>query len=127
VGGVEGDRLPYIANWSWSLDADYTFAPMGDYTPFIGASWRFTGERDSGFDAAIGQTRLPSYHTFDLRAGVDRGAWSLQVFAKNVTDEEGVTVIGTTFADPPRQQPGGGSTAAIIRPRMIGVVLSGKI
>ena len=74
LGAKSGDPLPYVPKWSVSLDGDYRFQPVGAVTPFVGASWRYTGERYSGFDVSFGQTRLPSYNAFDLRAGVDTGS-----------------------------------------------------
>jgi iron complex outermembrane recepter protein len=123
VGAVEGDRLPYVPRFSASIDADYTFAPMGSVTPFIGASWRYVGERDSGFDPAAGQTRLPSYHAIDLRAGFDFERWSLQVYAQNVGDSDGITSLsasGTSAVS------GNAPSVAVMRPRTLGITLQGK-
>jgi outer membrane receptor protein involved in Fe transport len=128
LGAVSGDRLPYIPELSTSLDVDYTLAPIGDFTPFVGGSWRYVGERDSGFDPANGQKELPSYHVIDLRAGVDRNTWRLQVYAKNLTDERGITNVGggtSGVSGPAPDEPS--PTISVIRPRVIGISLSGKI
>jgi outer membrane receptor protein involved in Fe transport len=111
-----------------ALDADYTLAPIGDFTPFIGASWRYIGDRDSAFDPARGQTRLPSYSTFDARVGVERENWSLELYGKNLTDEEGVTNLGSSTSQAPLDaDPRAGPAISVIRPRVFGIVLTGKL
>jgi outer membrane receptor protein involved in Fe transport len=123
LGGESGDPLSYVPKWSMSLSGDYHFAPMGDYTPFVGASWHYVGERYTSFDSTYGQTRYPAYNEFDLRAGVDFKSWEFEVYAKNVGD---VRAYSQSFQ--------GGSAANglapvvdIGQPRVIGVMLTGKL
>lgn len=123
LGAKSGDPLPYVPKWSASLDANYRFNPMGDFVPFVGGSWRYTGERYSGFDASFGQTKLPSYSQFDLRAGVDRDGWALEFYAKNITDARGISSTGTGGSAASAAAP----TIFIIRPRVVGLRLSGHI
>ncbi len=127
VGGVKGDRLPFVPRFSFSIDGDYTFAPMGAVTPFVGASWRFIGEREGGFSPeppiGSGRSNLPSYNTVDLRAGLDYDRWTLQLYAKNLGDSEGITAVGSSGTS---AVSGGAPTIAVIRPRTIGVTLQGK-
>lgn len=123
LGAKSGDRLPYIPQWSSSLDGDYRFAAVGAFTPFVGASWRFVGARYSGFDASFGQTKMPAYSEFDLRAGVEWDAWSLTLYAKNVTDERGIAQMGTGGS----AASGGAPFIYIDRPRVVGLTISGKV
>jgi outer membrane receptor protein involved in Fe transport len=131
VGALSGDPLPYNPHWSTSLDADYTFAAIGDFTPYLGASWAYIGERESGFDPA-GRFLLPSYDTVDLRAGVNYDRWSLELYAKNVGDARGISTTGNTASAAAAAAAGVGPgvllpTVDVIRPRVVGLSLTGKL
>jgi outer membrane receptor protein involved in Fe transport len=120
VGGVNGDRLPWIPKISATLDGEYDWTSFGDTTAFVGATWSFVGDRESDF-TATGQVNVPSYQTVNLRAGLDLHRWRIQVYAKNVTDKRGIANLS-----PPGAAPGGDRTAVIIQPRTVGVALSAK-
>lgn len=123
IGAKDGDPLPYVPKWSMSLDGDYHFVATGDFSPFVGASWRYVGERYTSFDASFGQTRYPSYNEFDLRAGLDYKDWTIEVYAKNVTDKRtfSQTFLGGSAAN------GGAPVVYIDQPRTIGVTLTAKL
>jgi outer membrane receptor protein involved in Fe transport len=136
VGGVKGDWLPYAPKWSSALSGDYNFASIGDWTPFIGATWHYIGERQSGFtpyaDVLEGvmaanvyehQYALPAYSTIELRAGINWTKWSLEVYAKNLTDAKGIEGFGdysTSAAN------GLAPNVSLIAPRLVGIVLRGS-
>jgi iron complex outermembrane recepter protein len=137
VGGVSGDPLPWAPKWSSSLSGDYNFLPMGDWTPFIGATWRYMGQRESGFtpyaDVLEGllaaglyqhQYTLPSYNTLDLRVGVNWSKWSLELYAKNLTDAKGITAFGAYSTS---AASGLAPNVAVIEPRIVGLVLRGSL
>ena len=86
LGGVIGNTLPYSPLWSGSFNGDYEFLPMGDFTPFVGASLHYTGVRSGGFTAGYTPINLPDYATVDFRVGVNWQMWSLEIYGKNVTD-----------------------------------------
>jgi outer membrane receptor protein involved in Fe transport len=123
VGGLDGDPLPWAPKWTSTLDGDYRFAPMGDWAPYIGGSWRYIGSRASDFQFMASQVTLPSYDTFDARLGVDWHDWEIELYGKNLSDAKGFTeytATGTSAAS------GLSGTAAVIAPRMFGIVLRGK-
>ena len=124
VGGQTGDALPWAPKWTSTVNGDYRFARMGDWAPYIGASWRFIGERSSDFQAAPAhQVSLPSYDTFDVRLGVDWRAWEIELYGKNLSNARGYTAFsasGTSIAS------GESAIAALTAPRLFGVVLRGK-
>ena len=69
---------------------------------------------------------LPSYDVIDLRAGVDFERFSVELFAKNVTDEYALVSFGG-FPLTPQMTPGLlNGAAAVLRPRTIGLVLSAR-
>lgn len=142
AGGVKGDWLPYAPKWSAALSGDYNFESIGDWTPFIGGTWHYIGERQSGFtpyaDVLGGympanlyehQYALPAYSTLELRAGINWTKWSLEFYAKNLTDAKGIesfSAYGTSIASASLNFPTGGPSAALIQPRIVGVVLRGS-
>lgn len=142
LDGLKGDPLPGNPKWSGTLSGDYQFAPMGKWTPYVGASWHFIGDRDSGYvgslyQAAYGVARnqyvLPSYSTLDLRLGVSFDNWSVELYGKNLNDAKGVTAFapyGNSIASSyiaPIGVPIGAANVSVIQPRIVGIVLRGKI
>ena len=119
VGGKDGDPLPYVPEWSFGLNADYEWTVKGSARPYLGGSLGYTGDRTVEFNnrAADGSLRkADSYVTLNLRAGVYFGRWSVELYGKNLTNDMGVTSIGT--AGP---LPNGALGLSLIRPRTIGV------
>src|SRR5690606_25486702 len=124
VGGLAGDRLPYTPKYSIGANADYEWELGGDTKAYVGASVRSLSKQPAGFDLefrnANGRQRyLPSYEVVDLRAGVDFGQYSIELYAKNLTDSEGKTSL-----EAPANIPFGAAGTAVIRPRTIGATLT---
>ena len=129
LGGKSGDRLPFTPDWAGSLDGAYNWSINGDMQGFVGATWSYVGNRVSSFNATIGQVPLPSYNTWDLRAGVNvRRNWTIEVFAKNLGDERGISSFGGNLS----ANGGGasigvpGESVAIIQPRTVGITLTAR-
>jgi hypothetical protein len=119
VGGKDGDPLPYVPEWSLGLNADYEWTVKGSSRAYVGGSLGYTGERTVEFNnrAADGSLRkADSYVTLNLRAGAYLGRWSVELYGKNLTNDRGVTSIGT--AGP---LPNGAIGLGYVRPRAIGV------
>jgi len=108
MNAFAGDPLPYIPKWSASAGVDYDWAISSALQGFVGASWRYTGNRKSDFAEDI---RLPSFSVFDLRAGIKDDAWTLSAFAKNVGDARVInSIMPVSYSVP------GGPLEAIIGP-----------
>jgi outer membrane receptor protein involved in Fe transport len=123
VGGRKGDRLPYTPRYAVSVNGDYDWKLGATATAYVGASLRFLGDQSGpytpSFVAATGrQFRIPSYQVVDLRAGVDVGRYSLEVYAKNLNDAAGKTSVSGVG-----NFPNGAVGTGVIRPRTIGVTL----
>jgi len=119
VGGQDGDPLPWVPEWSFGLNADYEWTVKGNARAYVGGSLGYTGERTIEFNnrAADGSIRkADSFATLNLRAGAYFGRWSVELYGKNLTNEMGVTSIGT-----PGPLPNGALGLGLIRPRTIGV------
>jgi iron complex outermembrane receptor protein len=125
VGGMDGDPLPYVPDWTFGLNADYEWTVMGSARASVGGSLNYTGERTAAFDerAADGSIRKAgSFLTLDLRAGLYHGRWSVELYGKNLTNDMGVTSI-----DPAGFLPNGALGLSLIRPRTIGVSVGTRL
>jgi outer membrane receptor protein involved in Fe transport len=121
VGGADGDPLSFVPEWSFGLNGDYEWTLMGDSTAYAGGTVGYTGDRPADFNnrAANGSNReLESYVTLNLRAGIDTGRWTFEVYGKNLADERGVTTINDVGA-----LPNGAVGLGIIRPRTFGMTV----
>ncbi|HLT90352.1 MAG TPA: TonB-dependent receptor [Woeseiaceae bacterium] len=121
VGGVSGDSLPWTPELSATFAADYEWQVAGDVTAWVGGDVSYTGTRTADFgqrDANGAIRELPSYTTLDLRAGFDTGSWFFELYARNLTDERGITSL---FG--PDVVANGAAGIAIIRPRTVGLTV----
>jgi outer membrane receptor protein involved in Fe transport len=125
VGGLDGDPLPFVPEWTLALGGDYEWNAFGDATAYVGGQVAYMGDRPADFDNRVdpldptsARLEADAYTTLDLRTGVLWDNWSLELYGKNVTDEEGITNINS-----PGIYPAGAGAIAIIRPRTIGLSL----
>jgi len=124
VGGLDGDPLPYVPEWSLGLSGDYEWTVFGDATAYIGGQVAYVDDRTANFStrASDGSLRVAqSYTTFDLRGGIDMGRWNFEFYGKNLTDEAGINDIETTIA-----YPNGAVGIGVTRPRTIGLSVGTK-
>jgi len=125
VGGKDGDPLPYVPDWSFGLNADYEWTVKSRTRTYVGGSLGYTGERPVAFNnrAADGSIRrADSYVSLNLRAGAYHGRWSVELYGKNLTNDLGVTSIGT--AGP---LPNGALGLSLTRPRTIGLSVGTRL
>lgn len=123
VGGLDGDPLPWVPEWSASVAVDYEWTVRADVIAWVGGDVSYVGERTDEFSDrnAAGELReAPSYTTVDLRAGFDTGRWLFEVYARNLTDERGITALS---GFDPTVSPGGVAQVGIIRPRVVGLTV----
>lgn len=126
TGGFAGDPLPWVPKWSGALHADYQFPVSSGTDGFVGASLSYVGKRTTEFNQRHPNgslVRIPGYTTVDLRGGVNVGRFTIEAFARNLFDKRGITDAfgfdGATF-------PNGAAGVAVIRPRTVGLSLTGK-
>jgi iron complex outermembrane recepter protein len=120
VGGKDGDSLPYTPKWAAGLRGDYDWNVSGA-TAFVGGGVSYTGDRTFDFVSRTGAGDLRtigSYVTLDLRTGVEVGRWLLELYGKNLTNEDGIATVAAAGAFPNRAL-----GLAYIRPRTIGLSL----
>ena len=139
--GKSGDPLPYAPKFNLGLSGDYDFALGNGWLGYVGASFQHVGSRstDYAFNYPVlpsplpplpASSRVPSYNTVSLRAGVNVGAWSVDLYVKNLTNERGIVQASgfqNFVAVSGRLNPITGRTednATIITPRMFGLSVS---
>jgi len=119
AGGLDGDPLPFVPDWSFGLSADYEWAVGNQSTAYMGATLGYTGDRPIGsaYRNADGNLReLDSYTTLNIRTGLDTGRWFCEAYIKNLTDELGITSVSNA-----NLAYTGNVTIGMITPRTVGV------
>jgi len=125
IGGLEGEQLPGIPEWTFSLSGNYDFM-LGSLDAFVGGGIAYQDSRNTSFDGGVGSGAVviappnrnfttDDYVTADLRTGVKWGRYQLSLYATNLFDEYAFQRATTT---------GTQGSAAIVRPRTIGVVFN---
>jgi iron complex outermembrane recepter protein len=125
VGGNTGDPLPYVPKFSTSLDGAYTWHAFGDYVAFTGATWSYIGSRFNDFSAVPGATfepeprpELPSYDAVDLRAGLENGRWTFELYGKNLGDNRAIVYYTNSGT------PNYGGAIDYLQPRTLGAAVT---
>lgn len=98
IGGLDGDPLVAVPEWGFGLTADYEWAVRGDSKAYVGGTLGYTGERPYDFEARESDgslSEVDSHTTLNLRFGLLTGRWNFEVYGKNVTDETGITSVGS--------------------------------
>ena len=127
VGGKDGDRLPWVPNFSFGLNADYEWKLSSDVTAFVGGTVAYTGDQRDNFVlfGASPQREIGDYEVVDLRAGVEYRNFTIDAYVKNLTNTEGVSSLAELT-----DQVGGNILpqqairASLSRPRTIGFSLT---
>jgi len=124
IGGLSGDRLPYIPLWSGSMQANYSWALTSDVAAHVGAGVRLVGDRYSEVSSSPSAYRLGAYGALDLNADVTYKQYTARLFLKNVTDTraydydaEITNALTGTVAQ---------LESTLIQPRTFGVALDAK-
>lgn len=111
--GESGERLPNSSRVSGSLSVDYSFPLAADLTGFVGGIASYMGDSLGLFMQTAERQRFDSYTKVDLRAGANIGAWAVNLFVNNVSDER-AAIGGGLGTFPP-------SGFTFIQPRTVGL------
>jgi len=129
AGGLDGDRLPFTPRVAASVNGDYSWDLSGGVSAFFGGSLRSLSEQSGPFDVAYRtvfgrRSIVPAYEVVDLRAGIDFGRFTAEIYAKNLGDADGKLSVTALGVYPPG--PDGSPTVAtgLIRPRTVGLSLT---
>ena len=117
--------MPYTPKTSYSVSADYEWPLADSRSAYLGASFSHLSEVPAAFDPAFvaendRQRFLPAYDILDVRAGWDFGKVSLELFGRNLTDDDGKT------SDATGNTPNGAIATGVIRPRSYGVTVTAE-
>jgi len=134
-GALAGEDMPGLSKWTWTLDGDYEFPIISDWSGFFGGGVRYIGDRRTGFEGGVGENGeiitprtvnfpIDSYLLADFRAGISLKTVSgkevtLSFYANNAfnnfafTDGSAVPVVQGLFA-----------TAQVVQPRTLGAVIA---
>ncbi len=86
--GLNGSEQP---QFNATLQTEYTFPQlMFNSDVYVGALYAYRGEIEDIPGDTTGRLDADAYGTLDLFTGLRAESWTLQVFAKNITDEDGV-------------------------------------
>ena len=124
-----GTRLPLTARFKGNARVRYEFPLSPGMDGHVQASASYEGRRTR--DLRLLERSLygdlEAYTTVDFSAGIERGPWTAEIFARNIFDERGalgsyINCLETTCGDPLGQTQRGGIVYTIVaRPRTIGV------
>jgi iron complex outermembrane receptor protein len=126
---AEGTRLPLTAKWKGNSRIRYEWDATSDIRAHVQAAVSYEGSRRRDlrdFENGI-YGNLKSYALFDVAAGIERGPWSVEAYAKNLFDARGqisksIQCVETTCGDPDGVTAGGGRIYTVVtRPRTIGL------
>ena len=130
TGGLAGDPLPYVPQFSATVSTDYAWALTNSVHAYVGADVHLQSDQAGGFSAAYRALyghplMLDGYATLDLRAGLVFGNITVSAYARNLTNE--YALISASYTAPAFSVPttigGQGvnlATASTLRPRTVG-------
>lgn len=117
--GRDGDRLPFVAEWTGSLLADYSWHAFGNWTASLGGSVNYVGDRRSNYSGRAG-IDVPSYTTVNANFSLQNEHWAVSLYGKNLNGSDGIIYL-IDRALVPAMQPTVGLAGGMLRPRTIGI------
>jgi iron complex outermembrane recepter protein len=123
LASFKGQNLPFVPSFTNTLNVDYEWTLTGDWQASMGANWSHTGKKNGDLVSNplfTNHPNIPSYDLVNAQIGVNNGRYSLQIFAKNLFNEQGViSYVSATGVDLTGR-------ATYTTPRTIGARLSFK-
>ena len=87
---ADGENASAQPEWTANLRSEYTFPQVfGQTDAYVSGVVAYRGDTEVPGDST-GRFDTDDFTTLDLYTGLRSASWSLQLFAKNVTDEDGV-------------------------------------
>lgn len=118
--GVSGNRLPFSTRFSSNISVTQDFAVAANATAFAGFTVTYQGNSLGNFDLVPDRQLYPSFTKVDLRGGLKYGnAWTVNLYANNVTDRRAVIGGGGAYNFPPYGY-------VVLQPRTLGLALQYK-
>ena len=130
----EGTRLPLTAKFKGNTRIRYEWNATSTIKAHVQAVATYEGSRRRDlrlFENSI-YGNMKAYTTVDLAAGIDKGDWSVDLFAKNLFDVRGQITKGIQCVEAVCGDPGGATVigpktyTTVTRPRTIGLRIGRK-
>jgi iron complex outermembrane receptor protein len=87
---ADGEVASPQPEWTGVLQSEYMWpALVANSDAYINALWKYQGDTEVPGDVS-GRLESNSFSTVDIYAGLRSESWTLQVFAKNVLDDDGI-------------------------------------
>lgn len=128
-----GQRLPVTAKFKGNTIARYEF-PVSDMEAHVQGSVNYEGGRFSDLRTVQRSIlgNFKGYTTVDISVGIERNNWSVEAFATNLFDSNGVINRSVQCNENICGDPGGVTASGgkfysnVIRPRLIGIKVGTK-
>ena len=117
VCDVGGDPIGRAADWSASFNSEYSMS-FGSFEGYGRVLYAYTGEQ---YTPDLGE--LDTYQTVDAFFGIRADQWNVELFARNLFDEEAI-ITGAAGSPPVRRQPTGYANRFPIPSRRVGISAS---
>jgi outer membrane receptor protein involved in Fe transport len=118
LNAQKGDPIQGSPTYSGRLGFDYRFRPTESLDGYLRGAGQWTGPSHGVLIRTSADYLRPAYFTADLSAGIRSEKWEIGVFVKNLLNDR-------THLQQPLVQ--GVSEAVYLRPRTIGLTISGEI
>lgn len=87
-GDVSGNSILRQSEWQWNLGVGYSAAARGDTRWFVRSDAAYRSEQ---FADASNQAIIPESTTLNASVGLRSDRWSLELWGRNLTDEDAPT------------------------------------
>jgi outer membrane receptor protein involved in Fe transport len=96
--GLAGDPLPYVPEWTGSVNARYARPILEGWEAFIGGDWSYTDETANRLRSTDRYYRkLEAYDILNLRAGIQGNGWTTVLSFDNVLDSDNIITYPFDF------------------------------
>jgi outer membrane receptor protein involved in Fe transport len=98
--GLSGDSLPYVPEWTGSINARYSYPLPGDeWEAFVGGDWSYTDDTANRLRPSDRYYRkLEAYDILNLRAGLQStNGWTTVLSVDNVLDSDKIITYPFDF------------------------------
>ena len=91
--GMSGDPLPYVPEWTGSVNARYSWPMFQSWEGFVGGDWSYVDDTANRLRSNDRYYRkLEQYDILNLRIGLQGGAgWMTVLSVDNALDEDAIT------------------------------------
>jgi hypothetical protein len=116
--GLTGNTIPEVPHFAGNFAARYTHPLGADLSATLGADISYRGQEDAYFASNAYNLPLHSYFLTNLRAGLDRDAWNITAFVRNVSNRRAqVSLVNNSSTQ---------YGLVTVRPRTVGLSVTRK-